>query len=208
MTYLKIKNRAVSTLASDVTDVATSWTLATGEGAKFPTTGDFHVTCEDEIVKCTSRSSDVLTVVREQEGTTGAAHVAGKSVELRITAGVVESRTTWTLNKLLKGAGAGVAPTEIDVPSARTVATGSYTGDGTDNRQITTGFKCSFIVLSSSISARRWTVIPNISIYDLVGAGGNVVTTDCLIHATDGFEVDNLYANANTQVYRYWAISE
>ena len=90
MAFLKIKNRAFSTLASGVSDSDTSWTVATGEGAKFPTTGDFHVTCEDEIVKCTSRSTDVLTVVRAQEGTSNVAHVSGKAVELRVTAGVVE----------------------------------------------------------------------------------------------------------------------
>lgn len=91
MAFLKVKNRAFSTLASGVDDTTTSWTVATGEGALFPTTGDFHVTCEDEIVKCTSRSGDVLTVVREQEGTTKAAHSAGKAVELRVTAGVIEN---------------------------------------------------------------------------------------------------------------------
>lgn len=98
MAFLKIKNRAFSTLASGVDDTTTSWTLATGEGAKFPTAGDFHVTCEDEIVKCTSRSTDVLTVVRAQEGTSAAAHVSGKAVELRITAGVVENVQTELTN--------------------------------------------------------------------------------------------------------------
>ena len=89
MAFLKVKNRAFSTLASGVSDSDTSWTLATGEGAKFPTSGDFHVTCEDEIVKCTSRSTDVLTVVRAQEGTSNVAHVSGKAVELRITAEII-----------------------------------------------------------------------------------------------------------------------
>lgn len=91
MAFLKVKNRAFSTLASGVSDVATEWTVATGEGALFPTTGDFHVTCEDEIVKCTSRTGDVLTVTRAQEGTAAAAHTAGKAVELRVTAGVIEN---------------------------------------------------------------------------------------------------------------------
>ena len=116
MAYLKIKNRAVSALAADITSTATSLSVTAGEGAKFPSAGDFNITIEDEILKCTARTTDTLTVVRAQEGTTGAAHIAGKSVELRITAGVLESRTTWTLDKLLKGAGAGVDPTEIDVP--------------------------------------------------------------------------------------------
>ena len=118
--FLEVKNRAISSLASDVTDVATSWTLVAGEGAKFPASGDFHVTCEDEIVKVTARTTDTLTVTRAQEGTTGAAHVAGKAVELRITAGIIteiqgkKAIAGWTANKLLKGAGAGADPTEID----------------------------------------------------------------------------------------------
>ena len=33
MSFLKIKNRAFSTLASGVSDSDTSWTVATGEGA-------------------------------------------------------------------------------------------------------------------------------------------------------------------------------
>jgi hypothetical protein len=90
MSFLKVKNRAYSTLASGVDDDDTEWALATGEGSKFPTSGDFHVTCEDEIAKCTSRSGDVLTVTRAQEGTSAAAHAAGKAVELRITAGIIE----------------------------------------------------------------------------------------------------------------------
>ena len=90
MAFLEIKNRARSTLASGVDDDDTEWTVATDEGAKFPDTGDFHVTCEDEIVKCTARSGDVLTVTRAQEETAAAAHIAGRTVELRITAAIVE----------------------------------------------------------------------------------------------------------------------
>jgi len=117
MSYLKIKNRAASALAAGITATDTSLSVTTGEGAKFPDSGDFNITIEDEILRCTARSTDTLTVTRAQEGTTAAAHIAGKSIELRITAGVLESRTTWTLDKLLKGAGLGADPTEIDVPT-------------------------------------------------------------------------------------------
>jgi len=89
MAFLKVKNRAVSTLASGISDSDLSLTVATGEGALFPTTGDFHVTCEDEIAKCTSRTGDVLTVTRAQEGTAAAAHVSGKAVKLNITAAII-----------------------------------------------------------------------------------------------------------------------
>lgn len=41
-----------------------------------------------------------------------------------------------TLNKLLKGAGAGADPTEIDVPAGTAITSGSYSGDETANRAI------------------------------------------------------------------------
>ena len=94
MAFLKVKNRAVSTLASGISDSDLSLTVATGEGALFPSTYPFHITIEDEILECTNRSTDVLTVTREAEGTTAAAHTAGKAVKLQITAGVIEQIET------------------------------------------------------------------------------------------------------------------
>jgi len=115
-TFLQVKNRATSALASGIDASVTSLTVTTGEGSKFPQPGNgFHITINDEILKCTARTTDSLTVVRAQEGTSAAIHSSGASVSLNITAGVLESRTTWTLNKLLKGAGADVEPTEVDV---------------------------------------------------------------------------------------------
>ena len=93
-TFLVPKNNAASTLASDVTDVATTWVLAAGEGALFPSTYPFNITCEDEIAQCSNRSTDTLTVIRAQEGTTGAAHAAGKAVRLNITAKAVSDLNT------------------------------------------------------------------------------------------------------------------
>jgi len=94
MSFLKVANRAISSLASGVDDAVTEWTLATGEGALFPSSGDFHVTCEDEIGKCTARTGDVLTVVRAQEGTAAAAHASGKAVKLQITAEIITELQT------------------------------------------------------------------------------------------------------------------
>ena len=82
------KNNASTSLASAITDVAATLTVATGDGANFPTTadGDFWVSIDSEILLCTSRAGDVLTVTRGQQSTSGAAHDAGAAVELRITA--------------------------------------------------------------------------------------------------------------------------
>jgi hypothetical protein len=91
-------NNATSTLASGITNVATSLSVQAGHGAKFPspTNGDFFLATivqgsTIEIVKCTARSGDVLTVVRGQEGTTGFAFSAAARVDLRVTKATLEA---------------------------------------------------------------------------------------------------------------------
>lgn len=91
---IKLSNNAFATLAASINSSATSITLTTGQGARFPTlsAGDyFYATLIDtsnnlEIVKCTARSTDVLTVVRAQESTTARAYSTGDRIEIRITA--------------------------------------------------------------------------------------------------------------------------
>lgn len=95
---IKFTNNAVSTLASSITNSQTSITLATGGGALFPTLSGTEYTYatifqygtsgeqNHEIVKVTARSSDTLTVVRAQDGTSARAFNAGDMVEIRITA--------------------------------------------------------------------------------------------------------------------------
>ena len=83
-------NNGVSSLASGITAVATSIPLTATEGALFqsPIGGDFElitvydgasieVSTNIEIMKVTARSSDTLTAVRAQEGTSGFAFLAG-----------------------------------------------------------------------------------------------------------------------------------
>jgi hypothetical protein len=95
MAFLQVKNRAVSTLASGISDTDTSLTVASGDGAKFPQPGNgFHITIDDEILKCTARSGDTLTVTRAQEGTSAAAHNAGAAVSLNVTAKIIDDITT------------------------------------------------------------------------------------------------------------------
>lgn len=97
-------NNAASELASAVTSGAVSLTLKTGDGAKFPSPvgGDFFLVTlyqkvgqdeiNHEIVKCTARVGDVLTVVRAQEGTTARAFNVDDPVELRLTAGAMTAK--------------------------------------------------------------------------------------------------------------------
>jgi hypothetical protein len=96
-------NNAASNLSAPITNTATTITVTTGSGGIFPnpTGGNyFMVTLQGisgspiEIVKCTARSGDTLTVVRAQEGTTSSAFSSGDQVQLRITAGEMNSIET------------------------------------------------------------------------------------------------------------------
>lgn len=73
MATAKYTNLASGTLTVGVNTSDTSLVLDTGEGALFPSAGDFWVVLAEgatrEICKCTSRSSDTLTVTRNQGGT-------------------------------------------------------------------------------------------------------------------------------------------
>ena len=92
-------DNASSLLASGITNAATTLSLTPGTGAAFPTPGAGQIaviTAEDtlgnfEIMWCTGRSTDTLTVSRGREGTTALAFPSGSRIELRITAGTVES---------------------------------------------------------------------------------------------------------------------
>jgi hypothetical protein len=91
---IKFANSAFATLAAGINSSVTSITLTTGQGARFPSLagGDyFFATLIDtsnnlEIVKCTARATDVLTVVRGQESTTARSFATGDRIELRVTA--------------------------------------------------------------------------------------------------------------------------
>jgi len=91
-------NNATGYLGASISSSATSITLQSGQGGLFPspTGGDyFLITMFDgsstiEICKCTARSTDTLTVVRGQEGTTASAFASGSLCELRATKGTFD----------------------------------------------------------------------------------------------------------------------
>ena len=94
-------NNGNTTIAGSITNVATTVNLATGSGALFPspTGGDYFVgTFTDaatslirEIVHCTGRSGDVLTIVRAQEGTSAVAWTSGDFFANQMTAGTASA---------------------------------------------------------------------------------------------------------------------
>jgi len=107
---IQFTNNASTTLASGITAVATSLTVATGAGALFPTPSGaafFYCTLQNvagtlrEIVKVTARTTDTFTIVRAQDGTSGQIFSTSDKVELRVTAadlnnfGQLDTGNTW-----------------------------------------------------------------------------------------------------------------
>lgn len=94
MTY-KFTNKAITYLDTALGSTATTIVLALNEGDKFPALGvgeECALVAEDrvagtyEIMLCTARTGDQLTVVRGQEGTSGTSWAAGTQLSLRATA--------------------------------------------------------------------------------------------------------------------------
>jgi hypothetical protein len=88
-------NNAATYLAFGITNTATTMQVSANAGGLFPnpTGGDyFYVSLISlsgpiiEIVKCTARSGDILTIERGQEGTSPLYWNTGDNVQLRITA--------------------------------------------------------------------------------------------------------------------------
>lgn len=116
MSLIIWKNNASSTMASGITNVATQVTVQAGQGALFPSpsAGQYSViTLEDvsgniEIVQCTGRTSDTLTIVRAQESTTGLAFASGSRVECRLTAGILAALLQKTSDTLTDSTLSGI----------------------------------------------------------------------------------------------------
>lgn len=97
---IKFVNNYQTTLASAISAVATSIDIAVGTGAALGTLGSdiYYLTIYadvnasvKEIVKVTARSTDTLTVVRAQDGTTAQAWSAGAWMEARLPKVVLEA---------------------------------------------------------------------------------------------------------------------
>ena len=100
---------------------------------------------------------------------------------------------------------------KIQTLGGATIATGSYTGNDASARQITTGFKPSFVVIIESATLLWfWLLIPSYTLRVTDGGAAFVDdTVETYIHATDGFVVDVDDANnTDPRTHYYWAISE
>ena len=100
MSTALVANNVGSTLASSLSPVATTLTVATGTGASFPNpaTGQYFVATlipststiglPNEIIWVTARVGDTFTIIRAQEGTTALSFASGDNIQMLWTAGL------------------------------------------------------------------------------------------------------------------------
>ena len=81
----QLLNAAETTLDGSITNSATSVTVT--DGSIYPSTGNWRVIVEDEIMLVTARATNVLTVVRGQEGTAAVSHDDDEAISAIITKG-------------------------------------------------------------------------------------------------------------------------
>ena len=87
-----------TSLASGITDSATTATVLSGSGMNSPGANEYELLViadgtNYEIVKCTARSINTLTIVRGQDGTSGTAFSTGAKVYGAVTAQTLSNFT-------------------------------------------------------------------------------------------------------------------
>lgn len=76
-------NNAKTTLNGSINDSTTSITVT--DGSVFPSSGDYRLKVDDELMLCTARSGNTLTVTRGIESATAASHSDSAQISLVLT---------------------------------------------------------------------------------------------------------------------------
>jgi len=207
MTKFVVKNNVESTVADDpLTQSSTTLHVPTGEGSNFPSTFPFMLTIWNsniypdpgndpgmEIVKCTNRSNDTLTIVRAQENTSNMEHLQGERVAMLITAGVIDVLISEVVDDTSPQLGG-----DLD-PNGHGFAIGSdadgdmyYRASGALTR-LAKGSASQVLTMNGSGTAPEWT--------DVSGSDLPVVDTTSIVSGSSDstkqmrFEVDGLTTN-------------
>ena len=172
---VKVSNNAFGTISAGINSSATTVTLDSGQGARFPTLGGsdhFYGTLIDtsnnvEIIKVTARSSDSMTVVRAQDNTSARAFAIGDRFELRPVAKLFED----ILSEATPAANS-ITATELNISGNGTSGQAVLTdGDGSFSYGDAGGGLQSQQVFTSSGTWTKPSGIKLIKVY-ITGAGG------------------------------------
>lgn len=158
-------NNAATTLASGITNVATSLTVASGQGALFPALSGgniFYATLANssggvEIVQVTARTTDTFTIVRGQDGTSALAWNSGDKVELRVTAADLTAMPQ-KANNLSDLASAATARTNLGVTATGSDTTYAYRANNLSDLASAATARTNLGVSASGVLSTNWTV--------------------------------------------------
>ncbi len=197
---LKVTNNAFGTLNAGINSSATTIVLTAGQGARFPSlsAGDyFYATLIDtsnnlEIVKVTARSTDTMTVVRGQDGTTARAYSTNDRFELRPTAALFNELATTAEGALPKSGGVMASGGRIQfqnsdghtmygIRATRYGYSSSYKslqiGNGAGSDNISLGVDVSAIAGGSFTGNGKDIVVPNGAIFSMPNSGNTDFVT-------------------------------
>jgi hypothetical protein len=142
----QIANAVVTTLNGAITAGAASLVVTSATG--LPSSGDFRLRIDDEILICTARSSTTCTVTRGAESTTAAAHSNGATVSMVLTA---EGLTTAIEEAVAAGTLADDSVTNAKLAEmADATVKGRASGAGTGNPTDLSAAQVTAIVASGS----------------------------------------------------------
>lgn len=169
MTQL-FSNNISTALNGAITNVATSATVTDGSSMPTPTGGDyFLLTLSDstniEIVRVTARATNVLTIVRAQEGTAGFGFADLDTAEIRLTSGTLEQLQKPTESIIVA---LGDETTAITVGGAKVTFRMPYAFTVTEVR-------ASLTTISSS----------GLPTFDINEAGASILSTTLTINASE-----------------------
>ncbi|HTN66407.1 MAG TPA: hypothetical protein VL051_09525 [Burkholderiaceae bacterium] len=164
---LKLSNNAISRLAGNISNSATTLSLAPGDGALFPSlqAGDwFPATLlknsgDFEIVRVTDRQVDILTIERAQENTVALAFGAGDRIELRLTAATIagefsriealaQGAVTTAAAALPKAGGSMAGPLNEKAVTANSTAAYAIDCAAANNFNLTLTANCTFTLVN------------------------------------------------------------
>lgn len=194
-------NFAKTVLASPINASATTITLFPGAGALFPNPSggnyfrilitDIATSNYNEIVLCTARSGDVLTVTRNAEGTLARSWLAGDIIENVMTAGAFSELRSQGLNSntaigalSLDSVTTGANNSAVGTSSlqSNTTGTGNSTLGYQSARYLSNGSTALTIVTNSTYIGSNTKASANnvtnetVIGYNAIGSGSNTVT--------------------------------
>ena len=195
-------NNANTTLASSLTNVATTMSVTSASAFPSPTGSQyFYCTLADaatqttiEIVKVTAVSGTTFTIVRGQDGTSGTSFAAGDVVSLRLVRASLndfpkldETNTfsqTQTFSQTIVGSINGNAATATNLAGGSSYAVPYQTGSNTTSF-LAAGTSGSVLMTLGSATAPIWVLASSLSVSSATTAG-NVTGTVAVANGGTG----------------------